>query len=116
LESRTKADLIVAAIQGKRAVDIAVLDLRGLTIIADYFVIATAPSTINMKAQIEAARDAVDEPFLRQHRIEGLADGGWMLADLGDVVLHVFTAEQRDFYQLERLWIDAPRIAVADNG
>jgi ribosome-associated protein len=116
LESRTKADLIVAAIQGKRAVDISVLDLRGLTIIADYFVIATAPSPVNMKAQIEAARDAVDEPGTPQHRIEGQADSGWMLADLGDVVLHVFDADQRDFYQLERLWMDAPRIAVAAEG
>jgi ribosome-associated protein len=115
LESAEKAALVVAAIQSKRAQDIVVLDLRGLTIIADYFVISTASSPINLKAQAEAAMDAVHEHGAPIRRLEGLGDGGWMLADMGDVILHVFSTEQRDFYQLERLWGDAPRVPVADS-
>jgi ribosome-associated protein len=115
LDAADKVSLVVAAIQARRAQDVTVLDLRGLTIIADFFVISTASSSLNLKAQAEAAMDAVHERGTATRRLEGQEESGWLLADLGDVILHVFSAEQREFYQLERLWQEAPRIPVAES-
>ena len=91
------------------------LDLRGLTIIADYFVIATGSSSLNIRAMVEGVLEDARKEGIKGLRPEGLNDATWVLLDLGDVVLHVFDAEHRDFYQLERLWADAPRIPVPEN-
>ena len=96
----------------KKAEDVVVLDVRGLTSYADYFVLMTADS----ERQAGAIADAVDE-MLRQRGatkvgVEGYESGRWILIDYGDVVAHVFNRESRGFYDLEGLWADAPRFAV----
>ncbi|HEY0613909.1 MAG TPA: ribosome silencing factor [Candidatus Elarobacter sp.] len=91
------------AAEDKKADDIAVLDLTGRTIVADTFVIVTGRSAIQTRSIADAIVDKAHEHGLRA-RVEGHADGGWILIDLGHVVVHVFTPEQRQFYNLERLW------------
>ena len=91
------------AAEDKKAEDIAVLDLAGRTIVADAFVVMTGRSAIQTRSIAEAIVEAAQEAGLRT-RTEGHADGGWILIDLGPVVVHVFTPEQRQFYNLERLW------------
>jgi ribosome-associated protein len=91
------------AAEDKKAEDIAVLDLAGRTIVADAFVVMTGRSTIQTRSIADAIVDAAEAQGLRP-RLEGNADGGWILIDLGHVVAHVFTPEQRQFYNLERLW------------
>jgi ribosome-associated protein len=92
-----------AAAEDKKAEDIAVLDLTGRTIVADTFVVMTGRSVIQTRSIADAIVDKAQEAGFRT-RLEGHADGGWILIDLGNVVAHVFTPEQRQFYNLERLW------------
>ena len=98
--------------EAKKAQDIRILDLRGLTIIADYFIIATGSSSVNIRAIMEGILEDARTAGIKGLRPEGFSDATWVLLDLGDVVVHVFDAEHRDFYLLERLWIDAPRLPL----
>jgi ribosome-associated protein len=91
------------AAEDKKAEDVVVLDLTGRTIVADAFVVVTGRSVIQTRSIADAIVDAAEAAGVRA-RLEGHADGGWILIDLGHVVVHVFTPEQRQFYNLERLW------------
>lgn len=91
------------AAEDKKAEDVAILDLTGRTIVADTFVVVTGRSVIQTRSIADAIVDKAQEAGVRV-RVEGHADGGWILIDLGNVVVHVFTPEQRQFYNLERLW------------
>jgi ribosome-associated protein len=96
----------------KKAEEVLVLDVRGLTSYADYFVLMTADS----ERQAGAIADAVDERMKQRGAtkvgVEGYGSGRWILIDYGDVVAHVFNRESRAFYDLEGLWADAPRFPV----
>lgn len=83
------------------------IDISGKTIIADKFVIVTGRSKIQTRAIADSVKQNVEEAEMRVGRIEGYSDGNWILIDLGNVVVHVFTPEMRTFYNLERLWADA---------
>src|SRR6266702_1639766 len=110
--SRPRALDIAQAGLDKKAEDVLVLDVRGLTSYADYFVLMTAESD----RQAGAIADAVDEKLKAQGAskvgVEGYESGRWILVDYGDVVAHVFSREARGFYDLEGLWAAAPRFAV----
>jgi ribosome-associated protein len=83
------------------------IDISGKTIIADKFVIVTGRSKVQTRAIADSIAEKIKEAGMRVGRIEGHADGNWILIDLGNVVVHVFTPEQRAFYNLERLWAEA---------
>ena len=116
MEPLEKIQLVVDALASKKAHALSILDLRGLTVIADYFVIATGSSPLNIRALAEAVLDTAKKSGVRNTRVEGMQDATWVLIDLGDVVAHIFDAEHREFYQLERLWADAPRLPVPEEG
>jgi len=106
-------DLYVQAVVARKAQDVIVLDVRGLTSIADYFIICSGRSN----RQVNAIADHV-EHFLRKEKIhplsvEGNTDGHWVLIDYGHILMHVFYEETRRFYDLEGLWMDAKRISTA---
>jgi ribosome-associated protein len=88
--------------------DVVVLDLKGLSPLADYFVIATATSTIHAQAIAEAVALELKHEGERTHHIEGAENGQWILLDYFNVVVHIFCGETRQFFGLERLWGDAP--------
>jgi ribosome-associated protein len=90
-----------------------VLDLRGLSGATDYFVIVSGTSDVHVRGMAEHVIDAL-EPRSRPHHVEGLTQGRWVLLDYVDFVVHVFHPELRAFYQLERLWGDAPVVAAGD--
>lgn len=92
------------------------LDVSGRTILADTFGIVTGRSKIQTRAIADAIVEAVKHDGGTVNTIEGYADGSWILIDLGDVIVHVFTPEQRDFYNLERLWSEKPRTLRAASG
>jgi ribosome-associated protein len=96
-------DLVRTAAEDRKGEDIVVLDLAGRTIVADAFVLVTGRSVIQTRALADVIVTRAVEAGLKP-RVEGQADGGWILIDLGNVVAHVFTPEQRQFYNLERLW------------
>jgi ribosome-associated protein len=95
--------LVRDAAEDKKGEDITVLDLTGRTIVADTFVVVTGRSTIQTRSIADAIVEKAAEAGLKP-RLEGHADGGWILIDLGNVVVHIFTPDQRQFYNLERLW------------
>jgi ribosome-associated protein len=80
------------------------LDVSGRTILADTFAIVTGRSKIQTRAIADAVMEAAEREGFAVSRIEGYTDGSWILIDLGNVIVHVFTPEQRTFYNLERLW------------
>lgn len=94
----------------KKASDVILLDIRNVSIIADYFVICSGQNT----RQIQAIADAIDEELGEQganvlHR-EGRAETGWLLLDFGDVIVHIFGPKEREYYRLERLWSEAKTV------
>jgi ribosome-associated protein len=115
--SRAIALAAAEAARDKQATDVVVLDVAELLSITDYFVICSASSNRQAKTVIEAVEARVRRELdLRPVRREGEADAGWWLLDYVDVVVHVFGEEERAYYDLERLWSDAPRPAWASAG
>jgi ribosome-associated protein len=96
----------------KKAVDTVILELKELSTIADYFVICSGNNT----AQIKAIAESIDEYFSKKKVFprgkEGLDFARWVLIDYGDIVIHIFNQETRGYYDLEKFWIDAPRIDI----
>ncbi len=112
LDSTEKVRIMAEAAYGVRAEDIAALDLRELTIIADYFLICTGKSSIQIRAIADRIEDKLRELGLRKLRIEGYQEATWILLDYGDVVVHAMAAEQREFYRIEEFWAEAPRLEL----
>ena len=88
----------------KKGEEFTVLDVGGRTILADAFAIVSGRSKIQTRAIADGVIEAVRRDGFHVARVEGYADGTWILIDLGNVIVHVFTPEQRSFYNLERLW------------
>jgi ribosome-associated protein len=96
-----------------QAENIVVLDLRGISSIADYFVICTATSVPHLKAVNREIRRGTEESISEKPRSgEGDASSLWLIIDYVDVIVHIFHEEKRDLYSLEDLWSDAPRVAL----
>jgi len=100
------------AMNDKKGEEVRVLDLHGVCGFADYFVIATGGSDRHVRTLADAAVDAATSGGARALGVEGRNVGRWVLVDLGDVVVHVFSEEGRDYFGLERLWGDAEELQV----
>ena len=105
--------LVTAALLDRKAIDPMVLDLRGLTAAADFFVIVSGTSDAHVRGMAEHLMTALEPRGIAPHHVEGLGQGRWVLLDYVDFVVHVFHPELREFYQLERLWGDAPVLAAS---
>lgn len=108
--NETLLQLAFKAADDKHAEDIVVLNMQGISLLADYFLICHASSERQTKAIAREIEDKALENGFDVKRIEGLDSGRWVLVDLGDVVAHIFHKEERAFYNLERLWGDAPQL------
>ncbi|PJK17530.1 ribosome silencing factor [Chryseomicrobium excrementi] len=108
MNSETLMKLAAQAADDKKAQDIVVLNMQGVSPIADYFVICHANSDRQVQAIAKEIKDKAEEQQIHVKRMEGYDEGRWVLIDLGDVVAHVFHRDERDYYNLERLWGDAP--------
>ncbi len=111
-DPEVRARFIADCAYAVKAEDIAALDLRGLTIIADFFVVCTGNSSIQIRAIANRIEDGMREQGFKKLRAEGYQEASWVLLDYGDVVAHVMAAEQREFYQLEKFWAEAPRLEL----
>jgi len=100
----------------KKASDIHMLDVRKLTEVTDYFVICTANADLHGRAIADSLTQEMEKKKMRPLHKEGFQQGRWILLDFVDVVVHIFLKEAREFYNLERLWGDAPRRILSQNG
>jgi ribosome-associated protein len=100
----------LAAIDGRKAQDMLALDVRDVNDATDFFVIATGTSDAHVRGIAEAVMEALRGEGHRPHHVEGMTVGRWVLLDYVDFVIHLFHPETRAFYQLERLWSDAPEL------
>jgi ribosome-associated protein len=105
--------LVVKAADQKRAEEIVALDVRKVSLLADYFVICHGNSERQIKAIVDAVVEEAEKNGVTVRRIEGREGAKWILIDLGDVIVHVFTGPERTFYNLEKLWSDAPMVNVS---
>jgi len=110
LDIQKKLEIAVKAIDSKKANNIVAMDMHKVSLMADYFVIADATSNRQVQAIVTEVKDKIQEAGGDIKLIEGFQTADWVLIDLGDVIVHVFSTEQRDFYNLERLWHDAPYV------
>jgi ribosome-associated protein len=114
--SKEWAVIAAQAASDKRATDIVAIDVAELLVVTDYFVICTG----NTDIQVKAIADEVEERLRAEGGIkpigrEGLPEAKWVLLDFGDLVIHVFQPEERDFYRLEKLWSDAGRLELPED-
>lgn len=106
-------EVAVKALDSKRAENIQVIGIRDLTVIADYFIIANGTSTTQTKALADEVEYQLKELGKAPERTEGYQGANWIVLDYGDIVVHVFYKETRQFYNLERLWSDGESVDIS---
>lgn len=113
-DSKQLAKIIYEAISDKKAEDITIIDISEVSVIADYFIICSA----NNRSQMDAITDSVGEVMFKSgfdiKRVEGGRMSGWILMDYNDIIVHVFSKEERAFYDLERIWRDGKKVDPKD--
>ena len=110
LDGDSLAEICARIASDGKGEDIVVLDVRKISSFTDYFVILSGRSTRHVQALAESMEHELRSKRISSSRAEGLSEGKWVLLDFEDVVVHIFYHEQRDFYDLEGLWHDAPRL------
>lgn len=114
MTSNELAKIAVEALEDRKAEDVKVIDIREVSPIADYFIIANGTN----QNQIQAMRDAADEALykagVKVQQVEGNQNSTWILMDYNDIIIHIFSKEDRLFYDLERIWRDGKAVDVAD--
>lgn len=112
MTSREMAKLAIEGLEDKKAEDIKVIDISEVSVMADYFIIASGSN----KSQVQALADNVEEEMLKldihSRQVEGYPSGNWILMDYGDFIVHVFNQDDRLFYDLERIWKDGKLVEI----
>jgi ribosome-associated protein len=112
LSAAAKARRAARAALDRKATDVVVLDVQGLSSVTDFFLVCSGRSTTHLRTITDAIREELKQDGVRPLHAEGATDSGWVLLDYGDVLMHVFLEDTRAYYALERLWGDAPSIPV----
>lgn len=113
LTAKQMTEIAVKALDAKKGKDIKALETGALTTLAENFVLCTGTSNTQIKALADAVEKALTEAGEEPHHIEGHRSGTWVLMDYSCVVVHIFTEEAREFYDLERLWKDAEEVDLS---
>ncbi|WEV45164.1 ribosome silencing factor [Streptococcaceae bacterium ESL0687] len=106
-------ETVVKAADDKKALDIVVMDMKGISGVSDAFIVMEAMNTRQIGAIVDNIVDKAEEAGMRAHHIEGNPNSGWVLIDFLDVVVSVFSHDERSFYNLEKLWSDAPLVDIS---
>ena len=114
METKKLANKIAKFASDKKAKDILLLNMAGLSPVTDYYVICSATNTTQVRTIADNIEDELAKEEVFVNHKEGYQDSRWVLMDYGDVVVHVFLEEERDFYNLEHLWADAPSEAFVE--
>ena len=108
------AAIACSALEDKKAEDIRVIDIEHVSVIADYFIIASGTNRNQVQALAENVEEQLYKAGFEKKQSEGYTSGNWILLDYGDIVVHIFDRENRLFYDLERIWRDGNQIDVSD--
>ncbi|WP_025027621.1 ribosome silencing factor [Caldalkalibacillus mannanilyticus] len=114
MEVKQMLKTVVDAIDDKKGQNPVVLDIQGLSVVADYFVICHGNSETQVQAIAREVREKSWKMGLDPKPMEGFDEARWVLIDIGDIVIHVFHREEREYYNLEKLWADGLRIEVGE--
>ena len=113
-QSKEMTKLAIAALEDKKANDVRVIDIAGVSVIADYFVIASGSNTNQVQAMADSVREALGIAGYGPRQIEGYGVANWILMDYNDIIVHIFSDESRTFYDLERIWRDGKEVSVGE--
>ncbi|CAK1239331.1 MULTISPECIES: ribosome silencing factor [Fructobacillus] len=114
INSKDLLQTVVSAIDSKHGDRITALDMQKVSLLADYFVIASAGSSRQVQAIVREVKEEVQKAGGQVLNIEGYDRAEWVSLDLGDIIVHVFDEESRDFYHLDRLWFDAENVDLTN--
>ena len=103
-------NLVNKAVEEHKGMNYEILDVSDITVVADYFVLVSGRSKLHVEAIAKAILDEIKLNEITIKSKEGSAEGGWILIDLADIIIHIFSEEQRKYYGLDKLWQDAPRL------
>ncbi len=112
--SKEMAKIAVKALEDKKAIDIKVIDISTISVIADYFIIASGSNTNQVQAMSDNADDELTKAGYQRKQLEGYKTANWILMDYNDIIIHIFSEEDRLFYDLERIWHDGKDISLEE--
>lgn len=113
-QSKEMAQLVIKALEDKKAEDIRIIDISEVSVLADYFIIASGTNCSQIQALVDNTEDILGRAGYEKRQIEGYDAANWILMDFGDVIVHVFDKENRLFYDLERIWRDGKLVESRD--
>ncbi len=111
-KSKQMTKLAIEALEDKKAIDLRVIDIQGVTVIADYFIIASGANPNQVQALADNVQDTLGRAGYEMKQIEGYNSAAWILMDYNDIIVHIFSEDQRMFYDLERIWRDGKAVAA----
>ena len=113
-QAKEMARIAYEALSEKKGEDIKVIDISGISVLADYFIIADGSNRNQVQAMADSAEEALGKAGYDAKQIEGYQSANWILMDYKDIIVHVFSKEDRAFYDLERIWRDGKQITKED--
>lgn len=113
-QSKEMARIAYHALEDKKGEDIKIIDIAGVSVVADYFLIASGSSESQIRAMVDNVEEELEKAGYQVKQREGYGSGNWVLLDFGDIIVHVFDRENRLFYDLERIWRDGKNIDVEE--
>lgn len=111
-DSKEMLKVIIDALQDKKAEDIRVIDISNVSVIADYFVIASGSNTNQIQAMVDNVEEEMFKAGFDNPKVEGYNIASWILLDYNDVIVHVFSEDDRAFYNIERIWRDGKEVDI----
>lgn len=113
MTSLEKAQAVIKILDKKKASDIRLIKTQELTVVSDYFIIASGTSSTHVRSLADEVDDGMKELNVEVDHVEGRATG-WILLDFGDILVHIFDPQSREYYNIERLWSDAANVDISD--
>lgn len=114
MTSKEMTKIALAGLEEKKAEDIRVIDISNVSVMADYFIIASGKNRNQVQAIANSVEEELQKERIHPRQIEGYQTANWILMDFNDVIVHIFNEEDRMFYNLEKIWLDGKKIDPAD--
>ncbi len=114
MTSKEMAKIAIEGLEDKKAQDINVIDITNISVMADYFIIASGSNRNQVQALADNVEEKLHEMNIHPRQIEGYQTANWILMDFNDIIVHVFNEEDRLFYNLEKIWLDGKKIDISE--